>query len=198
MEDAAEKLDELARAAQECTRCPDIVACRTRALYGTGHPHAHVMFVSLHPSAEEEEGDLPAGSAMARELAEFVPALNNGGRDKSYFTTVVKCVPRSNSRVRKPRVQEKENCFGFLSREISITTPHYIVPVGDEATRFLLGKLFKTADTSKHDPLELRAYESPSFRVVPIAAPADIRKRDARTRDAYVKQLHRLASIMGL
>jgi len=74
MEDAAEKLDELARAAQECTRCPDIVACRTRALYGTGHPHAHVMFVSLHPSAEEEEGDLPAGSAMARELAEFVPA----------------------------------------------------------------------------------------------------------------------------
>jgi uracil-DNA glycosylase family 4 len=198
MEDAAEKLDELARAAAECTRCPDIVACRLRALSGRGHPHAHVMFVSLSPSPEEEAADLPAGSAMAAELAEFVPALANGGRDTSYFTTVVKCVPRRDSRVRKPRVQEKENCFGFLSREISITTPHYIVPVGDEATRFLLGKLFKEGDTAKHDPLELRVYESPSFKVVPIAAPSDLRKRDAAARDQYVKQLHQLTALMGL
>ena len=128
----------------------------------------------------------------------LVPALDNGGRDKSYFTTVVKCVPRRDSRVRKPRVQEKENCFGFLSREISITTPHYIVPVGDDATRFLLGKLFKTADTTKHDPLELRVYESPSFKVVPIASPAEIRKRNATARDEYIKNLHQLASLMGL
>jgi uracil-DNA glycosylase family 4 len=198
MEDAAEKLDELARAAAACTKCTDIVACRLRALSGTGHPHAHVMFVSLSPSPEEEAGDLPAGTGMAAALAEFVPALANGGREKSYFTTLVKCVPRSQKRLRRPRAAEKENCFGFLSREISITTPHYIVPVGDEATRFLLGKLFKSADTSKHDPLKLRVYESPSFRVVPIAAPRDIRQRDARARDEYVKQLHSLAALMGL
>lgn len=198
MEDAAEKLDELARAAAACTKCTDIVACRLRALSGTGHPHAQVMFVSLSPSLKEEAGDLPAGTDMAAELAEFVPALANGGRDKSYFTTVVKCVPRSDKRLRKPRVAEKENCFGFLSREISITTPHYIVPVGDETTRFLLGKLFKGADTSKHDPLQLRVYESPSFRVLPIAAPSEIRKRDPRARDEYVKQLHSLVSLMGL
>jgi uracil-DNA glycosylase family 4 len=198
MEDAAEKLDELARAAAACTKCTDIVACRLRALSGTGHPHAHVMFVSLSPSPAEEAGDLPAGAGMATELAEFVPSLANGGREKSYFTTLVKCVPRSRSRLRRPRVTEKENCFGFLSREISITTPHYIVPIGDEATRFLLGKLFKSADTSRHDPLELRVYESPSFRVVPIAAPRDVRIRDARVRDDYVKRLHPLTSLMGL
>lgn len=198
MEDAAEKLDELARAAAACTKCTDLVACRLRALPGTGHPHAHVMFVALSPSPEEEAGDLPAGTAMAAELAEFVPALANGGREKSYFTTLVKCVPRSLERLRKPRVTEKENCFGFLSREISITTPHYIVPVGDEATRFLLGKLFKSADTSKHDPLALRVYESPSFRVVSIAAPRDIRRRDPRARGEYVKQLHSLTALMGL
>jgi uracil-DNA glycosylase family 4 len=198
MEDAAEKLDQLAQAAKECVRCDDIVACRLRALSGAGHPHAHVMFVSLNPSPEEEAGDLPAGTAVSKELAEYIPSLLNGGRDKAYFTTVVKCVPRSDRHLRKPRNEEQENCYRFLSTEISITTPHYIVPVGDEAARFLLGKLFKDADLAEHGPLDLRVYDSPAFKVVPIAAPGEIKSSDDKARDAYVKQLHSLASLMGL
>ncbi len=62
MEDAAEKLDELARAEKQCTKCDDIVSCRLRALSGAGHPHAQVMFVSLHPVARRR-GRRPARPA---------------------------------------------------------------------------------------------------------------------------------------
>jgi uracil-DNA glycosylase family 4 len=198
MEDAAEKLDELARAEKQCTKCDDIVSCRLRALSGAGHPHAQVMFVSLHPSPEEEAGDLPAGTAVLRELAELIPSLSNGGRAKAYFTTVVKCVPRSDCHLRRPTSAEQDNCYSFLSREISITTPHYVVPIGDEASRFLLGKLFGQADAADHDPLEVRVYDSPSFKVVPIAAPGEIAVREPKARDAYVKRLRSLAAVMGL
>ncbi len=198
MEDAAEKLDELARAEKQCTKCDDIVSCRRRALSGAGHPHAQVMFVSLHPSPEEEADDLPAGTAVLRDLAELIPSLSNGGRAKAFFTTVVKCVPRSDCHLRRPHPAEQDNCYSFLSREISITTPHYVVPIGDEASRFLLAKLFGQADADEHDPLELRVYDSPSFKVVPIAAPGEIAMRKPGERDTYVERLRTVAGLMGL
>lgn len=198
MEDAAEKLDQLARAEKQCTRCSDIVACRLRALSGAGHPHAQVMFVSLYPSPEEEAGDLPAGAELLQDLAAFIPALSNGGRSKAYVTTVVKCVPRSDRHLRWPNDDELENCYAFLSNEISTITPHYIVPVGEEASKFLLGKLFGDFDPDEHDALELRVFDSPAFRVVPIATPGEIRSRDDGQRDDYVKRLRSLASLMGL
>ena len=72
------------------------------------------------------------------------------------------------------------------------------MPIGDEASRFLLGKLFGQADAADHDPLELRVYDSPSFKVVPIAAPGEIAVRAPRARDAYVAGLRSLATVMGL
>jgi uracil-DNA glycosylase family 4 len=200
MEDAAEKLDQLARTTEECTRCPDIVACRLRALSGAGHPHARVMFVSLAPSPEDEEGALAAGTTIQRELTELIPSLGNGARESVYFTTLLKCVPRSTAgkRPRRPKSVEKENCYNYLSTEISITTPHYIVPIGDETASFVLGKLFGDAEAGKHDPCELRAYESPSFKVVPIAAPGELAKREAKDREVYLKQMRALTSLMGL
>jgi uracil-DNA glycosylase family 4 len=156
------------------------------------------MFVSLYPSPEDEADGLPAGASITRELSDLIPSLSNGGREKSYFTTVLKCVPRSERRLRRPRPDEQENCFTFLSSEISITTPHYIVPIGEETSRFLLGKLFRSAETTAHDPLDLRVYDSPAFRVVPIAAPSEVATRDPKERHEYVKRLRSLASLMGL
>ena len=72
------------------------------------------------------------------------------------------------------------------------------MPIGDEASRFLLGKLFGEADAADHDPLEMRVDDSPSFKVVPIAAPGEVAVCEPKARDAYVKRLRSLASVMGL
>ena len=198
MEDAAEKLDELARSERECTRCAEIAACRLRALPGAGHPHARVLFVSRTPSLEEEEAGLPAGTSALHYLAGLIPSLNNGGAESSFCTSLLKCVPRSGGALREPRAEEMENCFGYLAAEISITTPHYVVPIGCETADFVLRKLFGDPSGGSRDPLELRVVDSPAFRVVPVASAVELAGHSEKERREYVNRLRSLAPLMGL
>ncbi len=198
MEDAAEKLDELARSERECTRCPEIAACRLRALPGAGHPHARVLFISRSPSPDDETAGLPAGTSALRFLAASIPSLGNGGGKNSFCTSLLKCVPRSGGTVREPRTEEMENCFGYLATEISITTPHYVVPIGMATADFVLGKLFREAPKDPRDALDLRVIDSPAFRVVPVASEQELAGRHEKERKDYVARLHSLASLMGV
>jgi uracil-DNA glycosylase family 4 len=197
MEDALEQLSGLARAETGCTRCADLAARRLRAVPGGGHPHAAVMVVSLAPSSEDEEGDGAAGAGLVAELAEFMPALA-ASRDRLYVTTLVKCVPRDDAGLRLPAPAELENCFDYLSRELSITTPHYILAVGEDTTRLVLRKLFRDLPYAPGDALELRVFDNPAFKVVPVATPGELRERDAKQQRMYRERLRQLAQIMAL
>ena len=197
MDDAVEQLDNLARSIGACVRCDELVANRLRAVPGGGHPHCAVMVVTLHPDPADEAGDGLAGEALVAELAEFMPALAEH-RDQVYVTTLVKCVPRSDCALRAPHPDELGNCYPYLSRELTITTPHYVLTVGEDATRYLLGRLFKDRPYAQDDSLELRLFDNPAFKVVPVATPDELRARDAKTRKEYTERLRKLAQIMGL
>ena len=197
MEDAIEQLDQLARNVGECTLCEELVACRLRAVPGGGHPHCAVMVVSLCPDAADEAGARPAGSSLIDGLAELMPALT-ASADKVYVTTLMKCVPRTACEVRPPAVAEQDRCYPFLSRELTITTPHYVLPVGEETTRYLLAKLFKDLPYKQGDSLELRLFDNPAFKIVPVATPDELRARDPKARKEYVERLRTLAQVMGL
>ena len=197
MEDALEQLEKLARSVGECTRCEELVACRLRAVPGGGHPHCSVMVVSLSPDPADEKAGLPAGSTLVTALAEFMPALTESA-EKVYVTTLMKCVPRSACDLRAPQKSEQDDCYPYLSKELTITTPHYVLPVGEETTRYLLGKLFKHQPYKKGDSLELRLFDNPAFKIVPVAAPGELRERDPKARKEYVERLRALAHVMGL
>ena len=197
MEDAVEQLENLARSVGACTRCDELVASRLRAVPGGGHPHCTVMLVSLAPDDADEATEKPAGETLLEELAEFMPALTKS-RESVYVTTLAKCVPRSDCAVRAPNAGELEACYPYLSKELTITTPHYVLTAGEEATRYLLGKLFKSRPYEPGDSLELRVFDNPSFKIVPIATPAELRERDVKARKEYAERLKSLAKVMGL
>lgn len=197
MEDALEQLSALARTVAGCTRCTETAERRRRAVPGGGHPHAAVLLVSLCPSEADEAGDGEAGAGLVDDLAEFMPALK-ASRESVYVTTLMKCVPRGEAGVRAPEAEELRNCFPYLSREISITTPHYILVVGEEATRFVLGKLFRDRPYAPGDALELRVFDNPAFKVVPVATPEELRERDAKEQKQYRDRLRQLAQLMGI
>jgi uracil-DNA glycosylase family 4 len=197
MEDAAEQLDNLARSVGDCTRCGELAASRLRAVPGGGHPHCSVMVVALHSDPQDEEDGGLAGETLLADLAESMPALAES-RDQVYVTALVKCVPRGDGEVRAPLPQELDHCFPHLSRELTITTPHYVMTVGEATTRYLLGKLFKHQPYAPGDSLELRVFDNPAFRVVPVATPDELRERDPKTREEYSKRLRKLAQVMGL
>jgi uracil-DNA glycosylase len=197
MEDALEQLSALALAESRCKRCAETAARRVRAVPGGGHPHAGVMIVSLAPSEADEASDVEAGAGLVGELAAFMPALGES-RERVYVTTLLKCVPRGEKGVRPPDADEMKACFDYLSREISITTPHYILAVGEDLTRFLLGKLFRDRPYSPGDALELRVFDNPAFKVVPVASPEELRGRDAKEQKQYRDRLRQLAQLMGI
>lgn len=197
MEDAAEQLDNLARSVGECARCDEIAARRLRAVPGGGHPHCAVMVVSLMPDARDEQEGRVAGGTLLAELAEFMPALAKS-REEVYVTTLVKCAPRDASAMRDPKPDELEACYPHLSKELTITTPHYVLTVGETATRFLLGKLFRNPPYAPGDSLELRLFDNPSFKIVPVATPAELRSRDVKARKEYADRLRALSQVMGI
>jgi uracil-DNA glycosylase family 4 len=197
MEDAVEQLDNLARSVGECTRCDELVANRLRAVPGGGHPHCSVMVVAFHTGPQDEADGRLAGERLLDDLAEFMPALA-GSRDQVYVTALAKCVPRSDCVLRVPRAQELDNCFPYLSKELTITTPHYVLSVGEETTRYLLGKLFKNKPFEPGDSLELRVFDNPAFKVVPVATPDELRQRDPKAREEYTRRLRTLAQVIRL
>ena len=73
-----------------------------------------------------------------------------------------------------------------------------MLTVGEETTRFLLAKLFKTRPYEPGDSLELQLFDNPSFKVVPVATPDELRARDPKARKEYMERLHKLAQVMGL
>lgn len=197
MEDAAEQLDRLAQRVGECTLCPELAARRLRAVPGSGDPHCNVMIISLQPDPLDEAEDKPAGSTVVESMTAFMPALRDAG-DRVYITTLLKCVARDDHGARAPGVEELDACFPFVSREISITTPHYILSVGELTSRYLLRRLFEDQPYREGDSLELRIFDNPAFRVVPIAEPSELHRRDTREQKEYAERLRALAQIMGL
>jgi DNA polymerase len=155
------------------------------------------MVVSLCPDLADEEAGLPAGSTLVDGLGEFMPALT-AHADKIYVTTLTKCVPRSACDLRAPQAQEQDACYPFLSRELTITTPHYVLTLGEETTRYVLGRLFKNLPYKKGDSLELRLFDNPAFKIVPVATPNELRERDDKSRKEYMERLRALAQVMGL
>jgi uracil-DNA glycosylase family 4 len=198
MEDAVEQLETLASRVRSCTRCSELVECRARAVPGAGHPHTRLMVVTWCPEEADEAGDGPAGAKLLERFADFMPALAGPAADDLYVTGLIKCVPRTGCTVRAPHPGEQENCFEYLSRELSITTPHWILPVGEETSRFLLRKLFRHLPHEPGESLELRVFDNPAFKVVPVATPEELTARSAREQKRYRDGLHALSQRMGL
>ncbi len=196
MEDALEQLDALARRVGGCTRCSELAARRLRAVPGGGDAHAAVLVVSLSPSVTDEAGEGPAGGELLAGLAEYLPGL--GSSDRVYCTTLAKCVGRGDSGERPPAPEEQDNCFDHLSRELSITTPHYILAVGEPTARYLLRRLFRTLPYAPGDALELRVFDNPAFKVVPVATPAELAERGEKERKTYRERLRQLGQLMGV
>ena len=197
MDDAVEQLDRLERSVSGCRLCEELLACRERAVPGAGHPHCAVMVVSLQPDEDDERSGRPGGSSLVDALAEYMPALVTGA-DKVYVTTLLKCVARTDCALRAPHDRELEACFPYLSQELTITTPHYVLAVGADTARHLLRRFFKTLPYEQGDSLELRVFDNPAFRIVPVASPQELATRDAKARKDYADKLRALSQVMGL
>jgi uracil-DNA glycosylase family 4 len=156
---------------RQCTQCR-LALTRHHALCGEGNLNARLMLVALSPGENEDREDTmfigPSGKVLD-ELLDFAGVE----QDSIYMTNLIKCMLPKN---RRPKQDEIEACSRFLDEEITIISPHVIVPLGYYATRYIL-------TTCAVDPPSARAdYQAlygnllfaHSQRIFPLPHPASL------------------------
>jgi uracil-DNA glycosylase len=135
-------LRELAKAENECTRCP-LYKDATQAVPGEGRRNARVMLVGEQPGDKEDLSGKPFVGPAGRVLDQ---ALEDAGipRSEVFVTNAVKHFKhemRGKRRLHKrPNTYEIERCKIWLDVERGIVKPVAIVALGATAARSLLGR----------------------------------------------------------
>jgi uracil-DNA glycosylase family 4 len=136
-EDAAARaaaLGAMAEVVAACRRCR-LCEGRQKTVFGSGDPHADLMFIGEGPGAEEDRQGLPFVGRAGELLTRIIEAIGMT-RDQVYIANIVKCRPPGN---RDPQPDEVAACRPYLERQIALVRPRLLVALGRIAAQTLLG-----------------------------------------------------------
>ncbi len=119
------ELDALKEKCAACTACP-LFATRTNCVFGTGDPHAKLMFVGEAPGEQEDLSGTPFVGKAGQLLDKFLFAVDIP-REDVYIANILKCRPPEN---RDPLPAEEDACIGFLREQVRLIRPKLIVCLG--------------------------------------------------------------------
>jgi uracil-DNA glycosylase family 4 len=128
-----ESLDAVRADLQGCRRCK-LAAARTNLVFGSGNPHADLMFVGEAPGADEDEQGLPFVGRAGQLLTKIIEAIGMR-REDVYICNILKCRPPGN---RNPEQDEIASCEQFLFRQIAAIKPKVICALGAFGAQTLL------------------------------------------------------------
>ncbi len=118
-----------------CTRCP-LAATRTQVVFGSGDPHADLMFVGEAPGFHEDQSGIPFVGQAGKLLDKLLGGIGLARTDV-FVVNVLKCRPPGN---RDPHPEEIEACESHLFRQIELIRPRLVATLGNFATKLLSGK----------------------------------------------------------
>jgi uracil-DNA glycosylase family protein len=132
----------LAKAEQECTRCP-LYKHATQVVPGEGRVGARLMLVGEQPGDKEDLAGKPFVGPAGRILNEALAAAGIPRAD-TFVTNAVKHFkfePRGKRRLHKrPNAYEIERCHLWLELERAIVRPAALVALGATAARSIFGR----------------------------------------------------------
>lgn len=148
------QLAQLAQEAAHCQAC-ELYKTRKNIVFAKGNPDASLMIVGEAPGESEDNQGQPfvgrSGELLTQMLASIGLTL-----DDVYIVNVLKCHPIDNS---KPTSEQIHSCTHFLSRQIELVQPKWILSLGATAAFALLN--------SKESVHELRTGEY-FYKTIPV------------------------------
>ena len=121
----------------DCNRC-NLHKDRKTIVFGSGNPHADLVFVGEGPGADEDEQGFPFVGRAGRKLTEIIEkGMNLSREEDTYICNIVKCRPPNN---RDPKPDEIAACKPFLIKQLQAIRPKAIVALGKPAASTLLGR----------------------------------------------------------
>jgi uracil-DNA glycosylase len=133
-EERRERLVELYKQVQSCTRCP-LHETRTKAVFGAGDADAELMFVGEAPGAEEDRQGLPFVGRAGQLLNELLGGIGLS-REEVFIANVLKSRPPGN---RDPLPLEIQACEPYLFEQVRLIEPRVVCTLGNFATKLLSG-----------------------------------------------------------
>jgi DNA polymerase len=118
-----------------CTSCA-LAEGRTQVVFGSGSPHAELMFVGEAPGFHEDKSGVPFVGAAGKLLSKLLDGIGLS-RDEVYIANVLKCRPPGN---RDPLPDEIAACEPHLFKQIELIQPKLIATLGNFSTKLLSGK----------------------------------------------------------
>jgi len=128
-----ESLEDIRNDLGDCQRCK-LSPGRKNIVFGSGNPHAVLMFVGEAPGADEDEQGLPFVGRAGQLLTKIIEAMGLK-REEVYICNILKCRPPNN---RNPEADEISSCEPFLFRQIESVNPKVICALGAFGAQTLL------------------------------------------------------------
>ncbi|GIW87684.1 MAG: uracil-DNA glycosylase [Isosphaeraceae bacterium] len=173
-----------------CQRCPQLVASRSRTVFGEGNPAARLMFIGEAPGADEDRTGRPFVGRAGQLLTDMITKGMRLRREDVYIANVLKCRPPDN---RTPLPDEVAQCRGYLERQVGIIRPERICLLGKTAAAALIDG----AASLPMSKLRGRWFEVYGIRALVTYHPAYLLRNPASKREAW-EDLKALMSELGL
>ena len=178
-------LAELADEIRVCPKCR-LAQTRTNAVPGAGQTSATIMFVGEGPGEQEDLSGEPfvgkSGQLLTRELQKI-----GISRGEVFITNIVKCRPPQN---RTPLTDEIAACNDWLSAQIALIDPQFIVPVGGPSLQTLVSKNLRITKARS------QVFRKDGILFIPILHPSAA-LRAPETMKLFLEDLANLRGFLG-
>lgn len=154
--------------ADNCIRCPELVANRQRIVRGYGDPQARLLIVGEAPGVHgaDRTGVPFTGDRSGRRVQALLirlglseatdPAVETPRLRNVWLTNVVRCNPPGN---RNPTAAEVANCAPWLRAELEAIRPKVVATLGNFAAHWAFGELL-----GQEPPAGIRELHGQSWR----------------------------------
>ena len=139
-----ESIENLRADCSECRRC-GLCNGRTNLVFGTGDPHADILFVGEGPGKQEDLQGEPFVGPSGQLLNKMLSAIDLDRNSGVYIANIVKCRPPQN---RDPSPDEQDVCIEWLREQTRLIKPKIIVCLGRIAACRLISPDFRV--TKEH------------------------------------------------
>ena len=161
-------ISDLNKEIKKCKKCR-LCETRTNALCGEGNPNSKAMLIAQAPGRNENiAGKMfigPSGKVLDELLREVTV-----DRNEIYMTNLVKCILPNN---RKPKQDEIEICSRYLNKEIELTAPKALIPLGYHATRYVFREYALSLPSNpEHHTVYGRIFWASDVKILPLRHPA--------------------------
>lgn len=177
-------LDSLAARCGECQKC-ELGKTRTNLVFGTGNPHADLMFVGEAPGEQEDLSGVPFVGRAGQLLDKFLYAVDIERKDV-YIANILKCRPPKN---RDPLPEEEDACMDYLREQVRLIRPKVIVCLGRISAMRLIKPDFKI--TKEHGTW----FEKGDFLMTAVYHPAAL-LRDPRKKEDMLEDMKRIKEML--